>query len=159
VPAAGGLPPIGRGQAAGPESPSSPAPRPARPGPGPEPPGAPWRALDQLPATGVALRFASPEGSPLHHSNFRRRTWLPAVSATGLTGTHLYDLRHAGNTFTANAGANLRELTDRMGHSTTRAALIYLHGEDQRQQAIADAVGDMARKALRERPRRRSESQ
>jgi hypothetical protein len=28
--------------------------------------------------------------------------------------------------FTADAGANLRELMERMGHSSTRAALIYL---------------------------------
>jgi hypothetical protein len=28
---------------------------------------------------------------------------------------------------------SLRELMDRMGHSSTRAALIYLHGSDDRQ--------------------------
>jgi integrase len=44
-----------------------------------------------------------------------------AVAAAGLPGIHLHDLRHAGNTFTANAGANLRELMQRMGHSSTRA--------------------------------------
>ena len=41
---------------------------------------------------------------PLHHGNFRRRVWLPAVAAAGLPGIHLHDLRHAGSTFTANAG-------------------------------------------------------
>jgi integrase len=44
-------------------------------------------------------------------------------------------LRHTGNTLSANAGANLRELMDRMGHSSPRAALIYLHCSDERQQA------------------------
>jgi integrase len=117
------------------------------------------RSLDQFPSADDDPLFTSPEGSPLHHGNFRRRTWLPAVAAAGLADIHLHDLRHAGNTFTADAGANLRELMDRMGHSSTRAALIYLHGGDQRQQAIARAVSDMARKALRERPRRRPESQ
>jgi integrase len=76
-----------------------------------------------------------------------------------MTGIHLHDLRHAGNTFTANAGANLRELMDRMGHSSARAALIYLHGGDQRQRAIADAVSDMAQEALRDQPQHRPESQ
>jgi hypothetical protein len=38
------------------------------------------------------------------------------------------------------AGASLRELMDRMGHSSPRAALIYLHGSDARQQAIADGL-------------------
>jgi integrase len=42
----------------------------------------------------------------------------------GLPGIHFYDLRRAGNTLTADAGASLRELMDRMGHSSTRAALI-----------------------------------
>jgi hypothetical protein len=40
---------------------------------------------------------------------------------------------------------------DRMGHSTTRAAMVYLHGSDQRQQVIADALGKRAAKDL-ERP-------
>ena len=82
--------------------------------------------------------------------------WLPAVAAAGLTGIHLHDLRHAGSTFTANAGANLRELMERMGHSSTRAALIYLHGGDQRQRVIADAVSGMAQEALHEQPGHRA---
>jgi hypothetical protein len=32
---------------------------------------------------------------------------------------------------------------DRMGHSTTRAALIYLHRRPGRDKAIADALSDM----------------
>jgi len=31
-----------------------------------------------------------------------------------------------------------------MGHSTARAALIYLHGSDQRQREIAQALSDLA---------------
>ena len=71
-----------------------------------------------------ALVFTSPMGTPLRHSNFYRRAWLPAVAKAGLPGIHFHDLRHAGNTLTADAGASLRELMDRMGHSSTRAALI-----------------------------------
>jgi hypothetical protein len=33
---------------------------------------------------------------------------------------------------------------DRMGHSTARAAMIYLHGSDERQRAIADAISRRA---------------
>jgi hypothetical protein len=32
----------------------------------------------------------------------------------------------------------------RMGHSSTRAALIYLHSTDERQREIADALGALA---------------
>jgi integrase len=101
--------------------------------------------LDTHVAPGAdALVFASPAGALLRHSNFRRRVWLPALAAAGLTGTHFHDLRHAGNLLIANAGANLRELMERMGHSTSRAALIYLHSSDDRQRALADAVASRA---------------
>ena len=73
------------------------------------------------------LVFTSPEGEPLHHGNFRRRVWLPALHRVGLDGVRLHDLRHAGNDLSATAAANLRELMERMGHSSTKAALIYLH--------------------------------
>lgn len=38
---------------------------------------------------------------------------------------------------------------DRMDHSTARAALIYLHGSDQRQREIAQALSDLAEAELR----------
>ncbi len=96
------------------------------------------------------LIFTSPEGAPLRHGNFTRRVWLPAVGKAGLTGVHFHDLRHAGNHYTASAGANLRELMERMGHSTNRAAMIYLHSTDPRQRALADAVDKAARAELRQ---------
>jgi len=65
-----------------------------------------------------ALAFTNPMGTPLRHSNFYRRVWMPAVAKAGLPGIHFCDLRHAGNTFTADEGASLRELMERMGHST-----------------------------------------
>jgi hypothetical protein len=83
-------------------------------------------------------------GGPLHHGNLRRRVWLPALTVAGLAGIHLHDLRRAGNTLSADAGANLRELLERMSPSTTRAALIYLDGGDQRNRAIAETVSELA---------------
>ena len=97
-----------------------------------------------------ALAFTSPAGLPLRHSNFYRRVWLRAVGQAGLTGVHFHDLRHAGNTLTAAAGANLRELMERMGHASTRAALIYLHSTSERQHTLAEAVGELARAELRQ---------
>jgi hypothetical protein len=61
---------------------------------------------------------------------------------------HFHDLR-TPVTLSAEAGANLREPMERMGHSSTRAALIYLHSTSERQRAIADAVGKAAKEALR----------
>jgi hypothetical protein len=70
------------------------------------------------------------------------------VQAAGGRSLHLHDLRHTGNRFTANAGANPRELAARMGHDSERAALIYLHSSRERQRALADAVGKAARAEL-----------
>jgi integrase len=94
--------------------------------------------LEALP-DGASLVFTSPTGSPLTHSNFRRRVWLSALEAAGLSGVHFHDLRHAGNQFVANNGANTRELMERMGHDSERAALIYLHSSAERQRNLADA--------------------
>jgi integrase len=96
----------------------------------------------------AVLVFTSPEGAPLRHSNFYRRAWMPALKTVGLKGVHLHDLRHTGNQFSADAGANIRELMERMGHDSTRAALIYLHSSAERQRAIADQVGKNAKAAL-----------
>lgn len=96
-----------------------------------------------------ALVFTTPAATPLRRGNFRRRIWVPALAAVGLSGTHFHDLRHTGNVITAAAGASLRELMDRMGHSSARAALIYLHGSDARQRVIADGVSKLAERELR----------
>jgi integrase len=95
------------------------------------------------------LVFTSPAGRPLHHTNFRRRVWLPALKAAELPPTHFHDLRHTGNTLAASAGATLRELMDRMGHDSERAAMIYLHGSDARQHEIADSLSKLAREELK----------
>ncbi len=100
------------------------------------------------PAGADALLFTSPCGQLLRHSNFRRGTWTRALVTTGLTGVHFHDLRHAGNHLVAEAGANLRELMERMGHASSRAALIYLHSTQDRQRRLADAISERTRKDL-----------
>jgi integrase len=87
-----------------------------------------------------ALVFTSPTGTALRPSNFRRCAWAKAVEAAGVPVIHFHDLRHTGNTLTAEAGASLRELMERMGHSSTRAAMIYLHSTSERQRALADTL-------------------
>ena len=73
---------------------------------------------------------------------------LAAADAAGLPGLHFHDLRHTGNAFAAGTGANLRELMERMGHSSARAAMIYLHSSGERQRKIADALGELAQAEL-----------
>jgi len=66
-------------------------------------------------------------------------TWSKAVGKAGVPGLHFHDLRHTGNTLAAE-GARLRELMARMGHNSTRAALIYQHASRDREQAIGAAI-------------------
>ena len=96
-----------------------------------------------------ALVFTSLTGAHLRNNNFRRRHWLPALAAAQLPSVHFHDLRHTGNVLTAGTGATLRELMDRMGHSSTRAALIYLHGSDARQRQIAKSLSKVVQRELR----------
>jgi|HubBroStandDraft_4_1064222.scaffolds.fasta_scaffold517085_1 hypothetical protein len=77
-------------------------------------------------------------------------TWnsSPHQATTGLPGVHFHDLRHTGNHFAAATGASLRELMGRMGHSTTRAALIYQHRTTERDRLIAAAMSQLVETAL-----------
>jgi integrase len=95
------------------------------------------------------LVFTSSRGQPMWNSQFRGRVWLPALREVGLTGTHFHDLRHSGNTLAASAGASVRELMDRMGHDSERAAMIYLHGSDERQHVIAGTLSKLVRGELK----------
>lgn len=79
----------------------------------------------------------SPQGGQLRRSNFRD-DWVKARKATGVTAElHFHDLRHTGNTPASTACAGTRELMTRMGHSSSRAALIHQHMTRN----VAPAVG------------------
>jgi site-specific recombinase XerD len=66
-----------------------------------------------------------PQGGQLRRSNFRD-DWVKARNAAGVTAElHLHNPRHTGNMLASTAGASPRELMMRMGHSSSRAALIY----------------------------------
>jgi integrase len=92
------------------------------------------------------LVFIGPKGGRLRRSNFRK-FWHKAREAVGMPELHFHDLRHTGNTMAAAEGASLRELMERMGHSSPRAALIYLHATRERDQKIAKGMGKTFAKA------------
>lgn len=75
--------------------------------------------LDWLPPT-ASLVFASSAGSPLSHSNFRNRVWLPALAVVGLERIHFHGLRDTGNQLIANAGA--KRGTYRLGEGPSSPA-------------------------------------
>jgi len=91
----------------------------------------------------VGLVFVGPQGGRLRRGNFRRSIWRPAVISVGIPHLHFHDLRHTGNTLAAATGASTRELMARMGHASSRAALIYQHATRERDTAIAAALSDL----------------
>ena len=84
-----------------------------------------------------AFVFLSSQGTHLRRSNFNRHVWQPAIQAAGVEGLRVHDLRHTAGTLATAAGGSLREVMDRLGHSTTVAAVRYQHVMADRDAAIA----------------------
>jgi integrase len=99
--------------------------------------------------------FASRAGNqPLRRADLSK-AWRAAVSAVPETpaGLHVHDLRHhAATTMARMPGVTTKELMARIGHSSPRAALIYQHATEERDQAVADYLD--AQIAAVERPAR-----
>jgi integrase len=92
----------------------------------------------------VGVKGATPKNTNLNVD------WRKARTAVGRVDLHLHDMRHFANTLAASAGASTKELMARLGHSSSRAALLYQHATRERDRAIADAIDRMI-----ERPRPR----
>jgi integrase len=95
---------------------------------------------EYVPAAPDALLFTSREGLPLRRTKFRPH-WADACKRAQVTGLHFHDLRGSGATWAATAGATVRELMSRLGHSTPAVALRYQHATLERDKAIADRLG------------------
>ncbi|AZZ48004.1 site-specific integrase [Rathayibacter rathayi] len=88
---------------------------------------------------GKAPLFARPDGRPISRGQIQWQ-WRKATTALDLTQFHPHDIRHAGLTAAAQAGATLRELMDRAGHRTAKAAMLYQHVGAERGQVIAAGI-------------------
>jgi integrase len=94
--------------------------------------------------------FVGPKGATPKRQNFNR-IWRDALTKAGANpDLHLHDLRHTGGTLTAQTGATLKEIMSRIGHSSTRAAMIYQHATDERDRRIAEALNLMIEAAREE---------
>lgn len=74
----------------------------------------------------------------------RQEAWSRARKAGGRPDLRFHDLRHTGATLAAMTGASTRELMDRLGHSTPRAALIYQHSTSDADARIAAKLNAFA---------------
>jgi integrase len=89
-----------------------------------------------------ALLFTTAETGTTPTPTVWRSRWAHARKTAGVDCT-FHDLRHVAGTLNAQAGATLKEAMRRLGHSSPDAALRYQHAVDERDAAIADAVGQL----------------
>jgi hypothetical protein len=69
-------------------------------------------------ANPVGLVFPSKTGSPLYPKNIRRRHFLPALQALGITGIRQHDFRCTFASLHVASGTHPKLVQERMGHSS-----------------------------------------
>ncbi|MEU4892011.1 site-specific integrase [Streptomyces sp. NPDC044780] len=86
------------------------------------------------------LLFVGEKGAPFRRSSFGRK-WRRARVKAGLPEDfRFYDLRHTGHSLSTQSGATLKDTMVRAGQSSEKAALIYQHSDDERQQEVAEGI-------------------
>jgi integrase len=88
--------------------------------------------------------FVGRTGHPMR-GDAVRQAFGRARDRAGMDGFTFHDLRHTGQTLAASAGATLKDLMKRLGHSSSAAATRYLHAVDGRDAEIAAALSELAR--------------
>ena len=93
---------------------------------------------------GEDLLSSTSTGSPVSRNVFRTRVWLPAIERSGIRQqVCFHDLRGAHASWLLAGGADLRAVTDRLGHKqiqTTQQYLGRLPDADDRDLAAFEAV-------------------
>jgi integrase len=87
--------------------------------------------------------FIGRDGNPMR-GDAVRQAFTRARRKADMPGFRFHDLRHTGQTLAASAGATLKDLMRRLGHSSPAAAQRYLHAVDGRDAEIASALSDLA---------------
>lgn len=90
--------------------------------------------------------FVSPDGEPLHYSNWRRRVWLPACAAAGITGLTFHDVKHTAATALVQEGVDVKTAQVRLGHSDPKTTLgIYAQMTAEADRDAAERLGERFR--------------
>lgn len=95
-----------------------------------------------VPSEPDALVFTTPGGTPLLHSNFRNKIWLPALRSAGLAPTlRIHDLRHTCAALLISEGAHPKQIQAHLGHSSITVSLdLYGHLFPDDQDELADRL-------------------
>jgi integrase len=98
--------------------------------------------------------FTAAEGSAVHHRNFKRRHYTPAVERAGLPeGLRFHDLRHTAAALLIANGRHMEEVKHYLGHSSIRVTSDrYGHLFPKARAELADALDETYRSSSPERP-------
>jgi integrase len=91
------------------------------------------------PPIGEGWLFSMDDGRRFTRTQLQQ-AWRKACRLVGLDQFHLHDIRHAGLTTAAQAGATVRELMQRAGHRSSAVALTYQHAAEERGRIIAAGI-------------------
>jgi integrase len=95
--------------------------------------------------------FVGRTGEPMRGDAIRQ-AFTRARTKVGMNDFRFHDLRHTGQTLAAATGATLADLKKREGHSSSAAAVRYLHSVAERDQYIARALSAIAQGGAAELP-------
>lgn len=98
--------------------------------------------LEQVPIEPDALVFTSSAGGPIDWSNFRTRTWKPALAVAGIDPRlRMHDLRHTAASILIAQGCHPKVVQEQLGHSSiviTMDRYGHLYPEDRAK--VSDAL-------------------
>jgi integrase len=95
--------------------------------------------------------FSAPEGGPIRPRNFRARAWDPAVMAAGVSPLRIHDLRHTCAALLIEQGAHIKEVADRLGHSSPVVTMnTYAHILPSLKARLSDGLENAFRQAVGE---------
>jgi integrase len=83
-------------------------------------------------------------GCHVNDKVFAASYFKPALNSIGRESVRHHDLRHFAGTMTARVGGSISETMARLGHSTSKASLMYQAAVDERQAVIAEALSKLA---------------
>ncbi|MGC3994790.1 MAG: tyrosine-type recombinase/integrase [Propionicimonas sp.] len=89
-----------------------------------------------------ALVFATASGRPFH-SGYVSTVFRRARATIGRDDLTWHDLRHTGATLAYRAGGSIKDVQNRLGHTTARAAMIYAHAVDDSDRMIAEKMNEL----------------
>jgi integrase len=96
-----------------------------------------------LDGNGSAMVCTSPDGDPLHYSNWRRREWVPACKAARVEGLTFHSLRTANATAMVALSVDVKTAQTRAGHKNALTTLnVYARATEVGDQLAAEKLGE-----------------